>query len=287
MGLLGLAFHPNYSDNGFIYVYYNDADANGDSTIARFHLETGVSSETPILTLAQPALNHNGGAIAFGADGMLYIGFGDGGGSNDAFANGQNTLSWHGALLRIDVDQEAPYTIPADNPFALDNNFLPEIYAWGLRNPWRWSFDPANGDLWLADVGQNRIEEVNLVNSGDNLGWPIMEGSECFESANCDTTGLTLPVTEYDHSDRDCSITGGYVYRGSDEPPLAGSYIYGDFCSAKIRRTYESDGVRQSEVLINDTGLSIAAFAQDTGGEVYVLNFSGSAGEGIFKLNCE
>jgi len=288
MGLLGFAFHPQFAVNGEFFVSYNDDNSDGDSTISRFTFTgsspVSLTTEEVILTLPQPASNHNGGAIGFGPDGYLYIGFGDGGGANDTFNHGQNTLSWHAAILRIDVDSASPYTVPADNPFLNDNNFLPEIYAWGLRNPWRWSFDSQNGDLWVADVGQSQIEEVNLVSRGDNLGWPIMEGSECFASNSCDSSALTLPVAEYFHEDGDCSVTGGYVYRSARLSALQGSYFFADFCTGRIRRTTElSAGLWDTqEVMV--AGRNIAAFGQGNDGEVYVLDIAGAAGEGVFHF---
>jgi len=288
MGLTGLAFHPDYATNGFLYVVYNDRNNSGASTLSRFttgaSLPIAMDTQSVILTLAQPASNHNGGGIAFDRDGYLYVGFGDGGGANDAFGHGQNGLTWHGSLLRIDVDGAEPYEVPNDNPFVGNNNFAPETYAFGLRNPWRWSFDQQNGALWLADVGQNRWEEVDIVNAGDNLGWPITEGSECFNTLDCDTANLRLPVSEYRHGDGDCSISGGYVYYGDSVPQLAGSYLYADYCSGKVRRTWRDEQDRwQSEVLIS-SGRSIAAFGQAHNGEVLVLDIAGGAGNGILKI---
>ncbi len=288
MGLLGLAFSPDFAINGEFYLSYNNNNASGESTISRFtsdgSLPVNTGTEEVVLTLSQSAGNHNGGHIAFGPDGMLYIGFGDGGGANDQFGHGQNTLSWHGAILRIDVRNVATYTVPPDNPFVGDPNVLDEIYAYGLRNPWQWSFDSETGNLWLGDVGQGSYEEVDIVNAGDNLGWPIMEGNSCFQSNNCDTTGLTLPVAEYDHNNGDCSISGGYVYRGSEEPNLSAHYIYGDFCTGNIWTTVEQpNNVFVTEPLLA-SGLSISGFAQSNTGEVYVLNYFGSAGNGIYKI---
>ena len=285
-GLLGFAFDPQFDSNGYVYASY--VDDNSMSIISRI-TDTGttplsLASEVEILTLQQPAGNHNGGHIAFGPDGYLYIGFGDGGGADDEFGNGQDRQSLHSSILRIDVSS-LPYSVPADNPFVSDLDTLDEIYAFGLRNPWRWSFDQQSGDLWVADVGQETLEEVSLVGSGDNLGWPITEGSQCFRTPSCDTSNLTLPVVEYGHTGGECSVTGGYVYRGQDNPAIQGVYFYGDFCTGRVfsaTRQPDLSYVGQSELL---SGMSIASFAQSNDGEVYVLQYLGDAGEGIFKIN--
>jgi len=283
-GLLGMAFHPQFSSNGEVYVSYTNT--NGDSVISRFvdagSLPVNANNETILLTLEQPAANHNGGHIAFGPDGYLYIGFGDGGGGGDTFGHGQNTQSLHGAMLRLDVSG-ANYAIPADNPFVTDANVLDEIYAYGLRNPWRWSFDQQNGDLWVADVGQELWEEVNLVTAGNNLGWPIMEGNHCFQSSNCDQTGLTLPVAEYAHG-QNCSITGGFVYRGQQAPGLQGQYLYGDYCSGWVYTAENLGNQTYDAGVILLSGKNIASFAQGNDGEVYLLDHFGNAGEGIYRF---
>lgn len=291
LGFLGFAFHPDYQNNGYVYVNYSDENNGDASTISRF---TSVndqaidpSTEQVLFTLAQPAENHNGGDIHFGPDGYLYIAFGDGGGANDTFNHGQNTASMHSAILRIDVDNPSSgrnYGIPSDNPFVNDSAFLPEIYAYGLRNPWRFSFDQATGDLWVADVGQDIWEEVNLVDSGDNLGWPIMEASTCFLSGSCVQVNLTLPVFEYNHDGGNCSVTGGYVYRGSRLPSLTGNYLYGDYCTGNIWRGYREDGDWQTELAV-DAWFNVAAFGQGNDGEVYVLNIAGESGASIFRID--
>ncbi|TQV80005.1 PQQ-dependent sugar dehydrogenase [Aliikangiella coralliicola] len=285
-GLLGFAFHPQYAVNGEFYVsYINQAR---DSVISRFvnngNLPVSLAGEEVILTLDQPAENHNGGNIAFGPDGYLYIGFGDGGGSGDDFGNGQNTQTLHSTILRINVDGTDTYTIPADNPFVNDNQVLDEIYAYGFRNPWRWSFDMQTGELWLGDVGQGQYEEVDIVHAGENFGWPIMEGNHCFQSNNCDQTGLVLPVAEYNHNQGDCSISGGFVYRGQRVSALQGHYLYGDFCTGRIFSTVKTDNQTYATQEIELTGMGIASFAQDLSGEVYVLNYSGSAGEAVYRF---
>jgi len=276
-GLLGMAFDPQYSTNGIVYFSY--VNNNSESIVARFvnqgSLPLDISNPDILLTLSQPASNHNGGNIAFGPDGFLYIGFGDGGGGGDTFNNGQNTQTLHGTIMRIDVSGN-DYTIPADNPFTNDANVLDEIYAYGLRNPWRWSFDSQTGDLWVADVGQGDYEEVDIVEAGNNLGWPIMEGDHCFNSASCDMTGLTRPVAEYDHSSGDCSITGGFVYRGQTIPSLQGHFIYGDFCSGTIRSVVQQADQSYLAAELLASGQSISSFAQGADGEVLVLSISGS-----------
>lgn len=287
MGLHAVAFHPNFSNNGQVYVSYNQTGTS-DSIISRFSYD-GVNTINPnteevILTLDQPAGNHNGGQIAFGPDGMLYIGFGDGGGAGDTFGNGQNLQTLLGAILRINVDGEAPYTIPEDNPFVTNPNARPEIYAYGLRNPWRFSFDPQTGELWVADVGQNQYEEIDLVKKGDNLGWPIMEASHCYNAGNCDQTGLVLPVAEYSHGSGDCSVSGGFVYRGSQTPELVGSYLYSDFCSGNLRATRRSDDQFESQLLA-PTNVNTAGFGQGLDGEVYYLGW-GSSGR-IYQIQAQ
>ena len=284
MGMLGLAFHPQFATNGEFFISYNNN--NNESVISRFTfsgaLPVATNTEEIILTVAQPAQNHNGGNIGFGPDGYLYIGFGDGGGSNDQYGHGQNTQTLLGNLLRINIDADTGYTIPSDNPFVGNANFLPEIYAYGLRNPWRWSFDSQNGSLWLADVGQGKYEEVNIVNPGDNLGWPIMEGNNCFGSNACSSEGLALPITEYDHSGGACSITGGFVYRGNDND-ISGHYFYADYCTGDIYRTWH-DGTEYQSEIIGPSHTNIAAFGQGHSGEVYALAVSASAGNNIFKI---
>ena len=288
-GLLGMAFDPEYSSNGRVYFSYINTDNGRNSIISRITNQGSeplvITEEQVLLTLAQPASNHNGGGIGFGPDGFLYIGFGDGGGSNDTFNHGQNTQTLHSAILRLDVSgTDTSYAIPADNPFVGNNNVLDEIYAYGLRNPWRWSFDTQTDELWVADVGQNRIEEVNKVNAENNLGWPIMEGSECFQASTCNQTGLTLPVTEYNHDNGECSITGGYVYRSTRLPGLVGNYIYGDYCSGRVYRAepQADQSYRQEEMLL--TGINITSFAQDSNGDVLLLEYNGGAGSAAYRF---
>ncbi|GAB4469158.1 MAG: hypothetical protein Kow00124_04120 [Anaerolineae bacterium] len=281
-GLLGIAFHPDYAANGRFFVHYTGS--RGEGVIARFSV-TGdpdvadPSSEEIVLQVAQPAPNHNGGHIAFGPDGYLYIGLGDGGAAGDRFRNGQNLQTLLGSMLRIDVD-ELPYTIPPDNPFLADTAALDEIWAYGLRNPWGFSFDRLTGDLYIGDVGQNVYEEINFQPAssagGENYGWPITEGFHCYDAASCDTAGLVMPVAEYDHS-QGCSVTGGVVYRGSQFPEMGGVYFFGDFCSGIIwGLARDASGAWQVAELTR-SGLQISAFGEDESGEVYVLDMQGGA----------
>ena len=283
-GLLGLAFDPAFAENGHFYVNYTASGPRG-TVVSRFSVSAGdpdradADSELVFLEVAQPYRNHNGGHVAFGPDGMLYVGLGDGGSSGDPRGNGQDTSTLLGSILRIDVsalDETGGYAPPPDNPFAGgDGTARGEIWAYGLRNPWRFSFDRHTGDLWAADVGQNRNEEVDLIRPGRNYGWNFMEGSKCFRPTNCDTRGLELPVAEYGR-DGGCSVTGGYVYRGSRQPALYGAYLYADFCSGKIWALRHDGAAVTEQMLIADTGLSISSFGEDASGEVYVLTFEGA-----------
>lgn len=282
-GLLSVAFHPNYPENGFFYVNYTDA--NGDTVVSRFQVgddpdRADPASETVLLNIEQPYGNHNGGQLQFGPDGYLYIGMGDGGSGGDPEGHGQNPNTLLGALLRLDVDQgdeEAAYAIPPDNPYVDDENGRNEIWAIGLRNPWRFSFDRLTHDLYIADVGQQQYEEVNFAPAGHpgglNYGWNIMEGLHCYGSSTCNTEGLVQPVAEYDHG-QGCSITGGYVYRGGQFPELAGNYFFGDFCSGLIWSLFNTgDGWQQTVVAQSD--LNITSFGEDAAGELYVVTQGG------------
>ena len=278
-GLLGLAFHPDYATNGFFYVYYS-ASSPRRSVLARYSvspnnpLQAEPSSEQVILTINQPAGNHNGGQIAFGPDGYLYIGIGDGGGANDEFRNGQNRTTLLGTIARIDVDQ-TPYGIPVDNPFAGSSTFREEIYAWGLRNPWRFSFDYTTGYLYAADVGQANYEEINVIENGGNYGWNIMEGMHCFRTSNCDRSGLILPIFEYEHRGRPGSVTGGHVYYGPRVPDLFGWYVFADYVDGRTwGLVYDGNTLTQDTLLLNSR-LAISGFGTDHKGEVYVLAFDG------------
>ena len=291
-GLLGLAFAPDYATSGLFYVNYTDG--SGDTTIARFRVSADPNQADPagaetILTVGQPARNHNGGMLAFGPDGMLYIGMGDGGGANDTFGNGQNPASLLGKLLRIDVSNpDVPYTIPADNPWVNEDwidaagnsvDVRDEILAVGLRNPWRFSFDRTADNLWIGDVGQNQYEEVDVVpasqRTGLNFGWPIMEGVHCFRGDGCNQDGLILPVAEYSHQGGHCSVTGGYVYRGTAFPAMQGIYVYGDYCSGVIwALAPDAAGAWQSTQIL-DTSFFISSFGEDEQGELYVTDLTG------------
>jgi glucose/arabinose dehydrogenase len=283
-GLLGMAFHPDFTSNGLVFLSYTRAGPDSNtplvSVIARYlSRDNGATldpaSETVLLELDQPFTNHNGGHIVFGPDGFLYIGFGDGGNRGDPNDNGQNTNTLLGKLLRIDVTGgTAPYGIPADNPFVAGGG-APEIYAFGLRNPWRFSFDRATGDLWLGDVGQNRWEEVDRITRGGNYGWDEREGAHCFEPASgCRSAGLIDPIVEYEHTGGRCSITGGHVYRGSSVPAMRGMYLYGDFCTGEIWNVPASGG---GATLLHGGGINISSFGEDHAGELYVLSYSEGA----------
>jgi glucose/arabinose dehydrogenase len=281
-GLLSIAFPPGSSAKGYFYVNYTDS--GGDTTVSRFRLTADPNradpgSEEKLLVVDQPQSNHNGGQLAFGPDGYLYIGMGDGGGAGDPFDNGQDRLSLLGKMLRIDVESgELPYGIPDSNPFAFDDAHQPEIWALGLRNPWRFSFDSRDGHLFIADVGQNALEEVNFQSAssggGENYGWKIMEGSSCFDPPQCDPTGLVLPVAEYSHGSAGCSITGGHVSRSSRWPRLDGVYLYGDYCSGRIWGLRSSGGAWESRQLAT-TNLTISSFGRDELGTVYVADLDG------------
>lgn len=296
-GLLGLAFHPDYANNGRFFVYYIDYLTNGDSYLVEYHVSDDPNVADPesarvILTQDQPFVNHNGGTIAFGPDGYLYLGLGDGGLAGDPYRNAQNRAVLLGKILRLDVDSGAAYAIPTDNPFTAGvitgsglfavagaGNYSPgarpEIWAYGLRNPWQWSFDSATGDMFIADVGQNNWEEVNVAPAGAgglNFGWPLMEGTHCYgDNATACTTFGVQPVAEYNHDDGSCSITGVGVYRGAVSTNLDGIYFYGDYCSGKIwGLAQDGDAWAASELL--DTSLQISGAGHDEAGELYVTS---------------
>ncbi len=286
-GLLGIAFHPNYRQNGYFYINYTAR--NGDDTVARYTVSANPDTADPatgaaLMAIPDPAPNHNGGNLVFGPDGYLYIGFGDGGGGGDQFGNAQNMGALLGKMLRIDVDSQFPYGIPPDNPFLGTPGARPEIWAYGLRNPWRYAFDPATGDLFIADVGQNAYEEIDVQPAGlggQNWGWPIMEGFHCYpENRRCDTTGLAQPVAEYGRS-QGCSITGGFVYRGSATPAAQGAYIYGDFCSGRIWALHVGDDGSWRQTQLLESQLEISSFGEDESGELYVVGLEPGA---IYRL---
>jgi glucose/arabinose dehydrogenase len=276
-GLLGLAFAPDFTTSRKIYVNYTQGNPRRD-TVSRFVVPTSgeidVSSEQKLLEIADFAPNHNGGGMQFGPDGMLYIGFGDGGGGGDPQGNGQKTDVLLGKILRIDVSADGAYTVPPDNPFAGQDGKRGEIWAYGLRNPWRFDFDDETGTLWVADVGQGTWEEVDEVTKGGNYGWNIMEGPVCYKpSSGCDETGLILPRASYSHDDGSCSITGGFVYRGQALPELRGWFVYGDFCSKKVWAV-NTRGPGEP-VQLTTSGAGITAFGEDASGELYLLGFTG------------
>ena len=275
-GLLGLAFHPNYATNGYFYVdYTNNA---GDTVVARYQVSSNaniadVNSAQILMTISQPYTNHNGGNIAFGPDGYLYIGTGDGGSGGDPNNNAQNGNSMLGKMLRIDVDSASPYGIPNDNPFVNDANTLDEIWFVGLRNPWRFSFDKQNGDMWIGDVGQNAIEEIDHIpngTSGLNFGWRCYEGNATYNTTNCsNASNYTFPVTQYNQGGNPykCAITGGYVYRGTNFSNLNGLYLFADYCSGEIA-TYNP--TTNTQDFFGSFNTSISTFGEDINGELYV-----------------
>jgi glucose/arabinose dehydrogenase len=286
-GLLGLAFHPDFVDNGFFYV--NFTDAAGNTVVARFTAPPGdpqqadPSSEFDMLYILQPYQNHNGGGLAFGPDGYLYIGLGDGGSGGDPLGNGQSLNTLLGKLLRIGVDNANPYAIPADNPY-VNGGGLPEIWASGLRNPWRFSFDPATGDLYIADVGQGDWEEIDFLPAGTtggvNLGWNYYEGLHTFEGQPQDGSVFTFPVAEYPHSALfngqigGCSVTGGHVYRGAALPEWQGVYFFGDYCNGRVFGLVRSDAQNWQTAFLFESGASLSSFGVDEAGELYLADFA-------------
>ena len=285
-GLFSMAFDPEYDSTGLFWVNYTDNA--GDTRVERYRVSADpdvadAGSAELVLHVEQPASNHNGGQIAFGPDGMLYVGMGDGGGGGDPLGHGQNLSTLLGALLRLDV-RTLPYAIPADNPFAGSVDDRPEIWGYGLRNPWRFSFDHVAGDLYIGDVGQNQWEEINAVPADDapvNYGWRIMEGAHCYNATSCSQTGLTLPVHEYSHGEG-CSVTGGYVYRGEDLTGLQGHYFYSDFCTGFLRsfRVAGGSATEHREWNVGDLG-NVLSFGEDSAGELYVL----AGGGRVYRLD--
>ena len=284
-GLLGLALHPSFSQNRKFYVNYTRTQGTQlQSVISEFLVSAtdpsraDSSSERVLLTLNQPYDNHNGGQLAFGPDGYLYIAFGDGGGAGDPLHNGQNTNVLFGKILRIDVNSTSggnAYGIPLDNPF-VNGSGAPEVWAYGLRNPWRFSFDQS-GRLFAGDVGQDNYEEIDIITRGANYGWNVMEGAHCFSpSSGCNQTGLTLPIAEYNHTEGE-GVIGGFVYSGASIPSLQGAYVFGDLQSGKIWTLRESPPGTWTRTLVITGGPAISSFGQDNSGEVYVLDYAGGA----------
>jgi glucose/arabinose dehydrogenase len=282
-GLLGLAFHPQYEANGRFFINYTDVQ--GDTVVAEYRSDPAdedvalPDSARVLLRVGQPYPNHNGGALEFGPDGYLYIALGDGGSAGDPHNNGQRLDTLLGKLLRIDVDSTTgglPYGIPDDNPFVDRSEARPEIWSYGLRNPWRFSFD--GNDIWIGDVGQNELEEINRMpaaRAGLNYGWNIMEGDACYQpQTNCNREGLVLPITTYTHDDG-CSVTGGYVYRGSISS-LVGAFVFGDYCSGVVWAVDASERTEQEPVELLTTDYSISSFGLDEAGELYVTDLGGA-----------
>lgn len=280
-GLLGLAFHPRFNENGRFFVDYTRRP-DGATVIAEYRVsatnpDVAAPSELTLLVIEQPFPNHNGGMVEFGPDGFLYIGMGDGGSAFDPGNRAQDKTSLLGKILRIDIDRpespSVPYSSPPGNPFAGPDPGRDEIFALGLRNPWRFSFDRATGQLYVADVGQNLFEEIDLVTVGGNYGWRVFEGTHCTnkDPERCGESGFVSPIAEYGHTGNRCSITGGYVYRGSASSLPNGAYVYGDFCSGEIFML--KDGV---QTVLLDTELAVASFGEDEAGEIYVVNLAGT-----------
>ncbi len=278
-GLLSVAFHPQYATNHFFYVYFT-TQTNGDIRVERFTTTSNpevADATTSKLIITAPHStysNHNGGLLTFGPDGMLYAGLGDGGSGGDPLGNGQNFNSLLGSLLRLDLDHGDPYAIPSDNPFVGQANHRGEVWAKGLRNPWRYAFDAPTSLLYIADVGQDLHEEVDVVpanSAGLNYGWNVMEGLSCYNASTCNQTGFTLPLIDYGHNGP-CSITGGYVYRGSAIPAIRGHYFYSDYCAGFLKSLRYQDGVAVDQ---KDWGLTTAAvtsFGVDFAGELYMIS---------------
>ena len=282
-GLLGLALSPEFEMNGEVYLYYSASQGVRRSVVSRFattgtaaELRIDPASEQVLLEVPQPFPNHNGGHIEFGPDGFLYVGLGDGGSGGDPQGHGQNLSTLLGSMLRIDVSGGGAYTVPADNPFTADASAPPEAWAYGLRNPWRFSFDRETGELWAGDVGQSAWEEINILRAGGNYGWATMEGFECYGAASCDQSDLEMPVVAYGHAGNGCSVTGGYVARGEGMGVLNGYYVYGDFCSGRTWALNAADAEFGAEpVMLQSEGPNISSFAEDLDGQLYMLAFDG------------
>jgi len=288
-GLLGLAFDPRYASNGRFFISYTNRD--GDNVLAAYQVSTDPdradASSVIRLTVDQPYDNHNGGHIVFGPDGYLYMGIGDGGSGGDPDGHGQDRNDLLGSILRLDVSGATGYAVPASNPLVGVAGTRDELWNWGLRNPWRFSFDRSTGDLYIGDVGQGAREEIDVSTAasgggkGTNYGWSIMEGMQCYDASSCDMTGLTLPVLEYSHNDG-CSVTGGHVYRGTAIPDLAGTYFYSDYCGGWVR-SFRYVGGAVTEAHSWDAlapGGGVPSFGEDGAGELYVLSASG----GVYRI---
>jgi glucose/arabinose dehydrogenase len=282
-GLLGLAFHPEYATNGVFFVDYTDR--SGNTVLARYRVaaddpnRADPDSAEALLYVTQPFANHNGGHLAFGPDGYLYVTFGDGGSGGDPQGNGQNLGTLLGSILRLDVDTDEGYAIPEDNPFVGRSDARPEIWAWGLRNVWRFSFDHTTGDLFLADVGQNQWEEINFQTAdsagGANYGWNAYEGLHGYSGAAA-ASDIVEPILEYDHNNGRCSVTGGYVYRGAALPDLQGYYLYGDWCTGTIWAAQPDAEGNWQAVISLESGRQISSFGEDETGELYLVDHGGA-----------
>jgi glucose/arabinose dehydrogenase len=292
-GLLGLAFHPDYASNGYFYVTYTNL--SGNVVIARYSVSSmneniaNSNSESIMLMIYHPWPNHNGGCTKFGPDGYLYVGVGDGGRAGDPLEAAQDKSVLLGKILRLDVDNGLPYSIPASNPFVNTPGAAPEIWAYGLRNPWRFSFDRKSGDLWIGDVGQVKWEEVDYQKAsstgGENYGWDCYEGHHLYEPENCTQNEMiTSPIAEYSHDGGDCSITGGFVYRGSQFPNLKGKYLYVDYCSGIFRAVYKQNGITITNVeLLDGVDFQYSSFGEDKNGELYVATVNPGGGR-IYRV---
>jgi glucose/arabinose dehydrogenase len=285
-GLLGLAVAPDFASSGAFYVYYSAANPRR-SVLSRFTSSGGqanANSEQVLLEIPQPFANHNGGQIAFGSDGFLYIGLGDGGSSRDPQGNGQNLNALLGKILRIDVASGGAYRVPSDNPFVGQQGARGEIWAYGLRNPWRFSFDSRTGELWAGDVGQNALEEVDVITKGGNFGWNVMEGGGCLGGGNnCDRAGKILPIVDYPTGGGNCAVTGGFVYHGTAVAALEGAYVYGDYCSGRIWGLRKEGTQMTENAQLADAAFGISSFAQGPDGEIYALEYKDNGG--IYRLS--
>ncbi|MBI3962215.1 MAG: PQQ-dependent sugar dehydrogenase [Deinococcus sp.] len=287
-GLLAVVFHPDYAANGRLFVHYTDL--SGNTVVSEFQVSTDPdvadpTSEKITLQVKHRPANHNGGQIAFGPEGYLYIALGDGGGSGDPFGNGQNPHTLLGKILRIDVDSAEPYGIPPDNPFVGTGQGLGEIWVYGLRNPWRFSFDRETGDLWIGDVGQESFEEIDLGVPGGNYGWSVLEGNHCYLQDDCDQSGFVAPVLEYSHNVGQ-AVIGGYVYRGMALPGWQGTYFYADFISGVVRSFRYVNGVVTDQMDHTRAlgGLSITSFGEDAQGELYLVTVSGTRAGSVYRI---
>ncbi len=281
-GLLSMAFHPDYRSNGYFFV--NFTDTNGNTRVERFRVSANPDiadsqSSKLIIGIDQPFGNHNGGLVMFGLDGYLYVGTGDGGSGGDPKRNGQNPRALLGKMLRLDIDKGDPYAIPSGNPYADGSAGKPEVWAIGLRNPWRFAFDAPSGLLYIADVGQNELEEVDVVpasRAGVNYGWNIMEADQCYNSSSCSKSGLELPKVSYKHMGSACSVTGGFVYRGTKIPAITGHYFYSDYCAGGLRSfRYENSSVANATDWKIDNIGHVVSFGVDASGEMYIIAESG------------